>query len=332
MATEARRGQVYALFGANGATMVPLVPGGLNVGQVVSYGDMANARQSAVVVESAEEAECRPYAHGHTVIFVEDLHSSQVATADLDGPGGWHYESEEPWTLAAVADLKRRAAEMERQRTARREAAGAARAELRAKGAELVAAHRPAWAKAAIVAECRIDETEIQSDYFGHRTARVVFLAWSKHNRDLFTEMRKAAAGFGPTAHLGPGLDVWRARVVFAQDGQDGGRYFHEGETAPWHRDMFEEHGQTRTFTTEAAALAHVAAQGEPEPIHLSGGTVAAFRWDVSRESVENRQKWANGGGYFLGASGRHSGWIVRKGGYDLEEVFGRGDVAEWLK
>lgn len=60
----------------------------------------------------------------------------------------------------------------------------------------------PAWAKAVIIAELEEDQSDIMTDYFGSRTVRTVALAWSKHERDLFPELRKAAATFDPTAFL----------------------------------------------------------------------------------------------------------------------------------
>jgi hypothetical protein len=71
-------------------------------------------------------------------------------------------------------------------------------------------APRPVWAKAVIVAEYEQDQSEIQTDYFATRTLTSIPLAWSKHTRDNFAEMRKAAATFKPTRSMGPGCDVYR--------------------------------------------------------------------------------------------------------------------------
>jgi len=60
----------------------------------------------------------------------------------------------------------------------------------------------PTWAKAAIVAELHEDDSDSMTDYHNHRTTRRVVIGWSKHERDLFAEMRKAAATFDPTADL----------------------------------------------------------------------------------------------------------------------------------
>lgn len=60
----------------------------------------------------------------------------------------------------------------------------------------------PADAQAVIVAELEHDESDSMTDYFSTRTSRCVILAFSTHKRDLFAEMRKAAANFAETAHL----------------------------------------------------------------------------------------------------------------------------------
>lgn len=60
----------------------------------------------------------------------------------------------------------------------------------------------PADAKAIIVAELVADRSDSMSDYYGSSTTRTVILAFSKHTRDLFPELRKAARNFAETAHL----------------------------------------------------------------------------------------------------------------------------------
>lgn len=62
--------------------------------------------------------------------------------------------------------------------------------------------YAPAWAKAAIVAELYQDDSDSMTDYFNHKTLRTVVIGWSRHTRDLFPELRKAAATFPETADL----------------------------------------------------------------------------------------------------------------------------------
>lgn len=60
----------------------------------------------------------------------------------------------------------------------------------------------PEAAKAAIVAERHRDRSEIQSDYHGHAVIERRVLAYSTHARDIFPELRHAAAMDPDTAHL----------------------------------------------------------------------------------------------------------------------------------
>jgi len=57
-------------------------------------------------------------------------------------------------------------------------------------------------AKALIIAEQHEDNSNMLTDYFGHKTLTTVVLGWSKHTRDLFSEMRKHADRIPETAHL----------------------------------------------------------------------------------------------------------------------------------
>jgi hypothetical protein len=60
----------------------------------------------------------------------------------------------------------------------------------------------PTWAKAVIVAQMEIDDSDPMSDYFNTKTGRTVILAFSPHGRDLFPELRQAVRHFPDAAHL----------------------------------------------------------------------------------------------------------------------------------
>ena len=57
-------------------------------------------------------------------------------------------------------------------------------------------------AKAVIIGELRVSECDSYTDYYNYRIERTVILGFSKHTRNLFSEMRKYAANFEGTAHL----------------------------------------------------------------------------------------------------------------------------------
>lgn len=99
---------------------------------------------------------------------------------------------------ALLADC---AAKMDERRQQQREASDRADAAREQSKADL-AKYAPTWAKAALVAELDQDDSDSMTDYHNHRTLRRVVIGWSTHERDLFPEMRKAAATFEETAHL----------------------------------------------------------------------------------------------------------------------------------
>ena len=219
-------------------------------------------------------------------------------------------------------------AERERREAAMR-AAQATRAEW-AKASHVVILHkRPPWARALIVARLDENSSDYQSDYFAHRTARTVAIGWRKAARESFAEMRKAAATFAETAHLAPGHDDYTARVVIGVTFESNGRYYSMGEGSHWH--------DAAHFTTEGEAVAYVARQGAPAPISFEGALIP-FEWRIDRESVEHREKWSMGDGYYLKSGhGDANGWRVeavelyhgaRSGGELVEHPF-NGELIE---
>lgn len=170
---------------------------------------------------------------------------------------------------------------------------------------------RPEWAQALIVAERREDRSDLMTDYHASVTAEVIALAWSHHTKDLFSEMRKAAELLPQTHHLGRGCDVWTARVVLANTVNDRGfRYYCKGDRSHWHDDRMP----AETFQREADARTYAKLKGDPESISFGEGQIAQFEWSIAKTSIEHREKYSMGAGYYLSAGSRHSdGWIVRK-------------------
>ena len=73
----------------------------LPLGTIVSYEDMANPRQTAIVI--SEE----PEHYGQPVIFTEDFHRSTVTRSIIEGPGGWRIE-EGIATTEEIEELKKK--------------------------------------------------------------------------------------------------------------------------------------------------------------------------------------------------------------------------------
>ena len=294
------------------------------LGARVSYQDQANPKQVAVVVSE----DVGQHTNGQECIFVDDFHTSHILPGSIERPGGWNREDGTA-TPEEIADLQRKAAEKLQARAETQERLRVEREAATARGKALLDAKRPAWAKAVIVASRVEDKSDLMTDYHGSTAHDTVIIAWSKHTRDLFAEMRKAAATFPETAHMGPGCDIYRARVVLVDDVNSNGGAYYAGNESHWHHELYGEgRSDPRQFSTEAEARAFVEGSPEPEPItfQVSGGgsQVVNFAWDISRESVEHREKYSMGHGFYLKAGCRNwDGWEVSKQGlgYGYEEL-----------
>mgnify|MGYP000365576461 CR=1 FL=1 len=113
--------------------------------------------------------------------------------------------------LAMVDQVKQAQAEYQQLERDKREEQKRAREEWNDKYRAKV----PSTAKAVIVARYHESTSDPMTDYFGHTTSTCLVLAFSKHTRDLFPEMRKAAANAEETKHLSlkpeapEGADEW---------------------------------------------------------------------------------------------------------------------------
>lgn len=283
------------------------------IGRRISYGDMANIRQSGTVIdyEATRAISLASIARGDPehgvkyIVIFDDLHQSEAYASNI-GNGGWRWEEDEPVKtrqeiarLVLAADQKRAHDDAEHDRSMK-----ALDASRKARDAQ-IALLRPSWAKALIVAILEHDESDIMTDYFATSQVRAVALSWSKHTRDIFAEMRKAAELFYETAHLGPGKDVWTPRIVYAEDYDTNHGRVYAGQYA----DCF---GNGKRFVTESEARAYIDAQGEPHDIH-DGETVLRRRWDLHKDSIEHREKYSMGRGYYLKDPRYRGGWHVEK-------------------
>lgn len=219
--------------------------------------------------------------------------------------------------LRPVEDKRQSADEVTKLAAARaeREAeASRANAERDAASAAILA-KRPPWAKAIIIAELNEDQSDSQTDYFGHKTTRTVAIGWRKGDREDFKQLRAAAATFEPTKHLGPGCDIYTAIVVFSADVNGSGQHYYKGERSHWHTELYDiakqDYGPP-SFTTQVEAQEFIAKAGLPEPMGF-GNATATFEWTIKRESVEHRDNFSMGGGNFLKRGGQNeTGWRVK--------------------
>lgn len=107
-----------------------------------------------------------------------------------------------PISEAAAAALWERAKVKRAETRAAFAAEQAEHAAAKERAADRLSRIAPPWAEAAIIAELHQDDCDSMTDYFNAKTVRNVVIGWSRHKRDLFPELRKAAATFAETAEL----------------------------------------------------------------------------------------------------------------------------------
>lgn len=158
----------------------------------------------------------------------------------------------------------------------------------------------PAGAYAAIVAEDERDESDGMTDYFATSTERRVLIGWRYTPRESFRALRKAAALYQPTRHLGPGCDAYTVRPVLTVDAVDHGQHYYKDGRAPWFDD------RVRSFDTRAEVDAFLAT-ADPLPIMLLGGVDVPLAWHVECSSIEHRENYSMGAGNYLKRGSRYS-------------------------
>ena len=171
--------------------------------QIIIYLGMG-AMQSRLVVYRVE------YLKDSFIYHLIDTETRAFKTTDLLRPLhekfgiGMYYNALEPefmdpfevLMLQGEAECKAKAEQEARQKEQEH------REQLEAIGRERLQSIIPADAKAIIIAELHKDESNSMTDYFGYRTEKTVILGFSKHTKDLFSEMRKYASNFEGTTFL----------------------------------------------------------------------------------------------------------------------------------
>jgi hypothetical protein len=229
-----------------------------------------------------------------------------------DDPAVWH--SQHFFVTNVIHTPEQVKAYLE-QHKAQRAAFDAAKAAEGAEAERLTEIGRRLWhelgfagAEHIIIAEHEVDDSDIQTDYFSSHTSDTVVLARSEHGRDIFSELRKAALLIPETEHLGPGCDEWR---VMLKSHPDNGRTWDGRLASASGKDTFTTEAEAQKVLTDA--LAQDEAQKQAVPF-VPFCPKVPYGADVRMESVEHREKYSGGHGFYL-AMDRHSGWQVRKVG-----------------
>ncbi len=139
-----------------------------------------------------------------------NLRTKEFSTADIIRPLkekfgiGYYFDSENPQYKDSfeVAVLLQQAQKQKKQEEAEAEQEKIRVEEVKTIGRKRFADIFPEEAKGIIVAKQKQDESDSQSDYFASSTIRTVILGFSKHKRNIFSEMRKCASNFEDTAYL----------------------------------------------------------------------------------------------------------------------------------
>ncbi|MDR3058098.1 MAG: fusion protein [Prevotella sp.] len=156
--------------------------------------------------------------------------------------------------LYAKADAKRDAKrDAQKKEDERREA-------VKVIGRKWLQENLPDDAQALVVARLKQDESDSQSDYYASSTQCTVILGFSKHKRDIFSEMRKHASNFEQTAYLVEYNEKYEHREKYSMG---AGYYLGESKYRGWIIEKCPIYTRERTIEDFAYTA------GCPDSIHL---------------------------------------------------------------
>ena len=146
---------------------------------------------------------------------------------------GYYYDSENPEFMDAfeVAILLQEAKQKKQQEDEEAEQEKTRIEEIKKIGQVRLAEILPEDAQAVIVARLKQNDSDSQTDYFAHSTQRTVIIGFSKHKRDLFSEMRKYAQNFEETAYLAEFNEDYEHREKYSMG---DGYYLGESKYCGW--------------------------------------------------------------------------------------------------
>ncbi len=202
--------------------------------------------------------------HYHLInLRTHDFHQSEIIKPLSQKFGiGMYYDDKniEFMTDDEVAELyakaqAKRVDEMEQQRAEEK-----CREEVRVVGREWLRKNLPDDAKAIIVARLKKDDSDSQTDYFASSTVSSVILGFSKHTRDIFSEMRKHASNFEDTAHLAEYNEDYEHREKYSMG---AGYYLGESKYRGWIIEKEPIYNRERTIEEFAYTA------GSPDGTHI---------------------------------------------------------------
>ncbi|MDL2262985.1 fusion protein [Bacteroidales bacterium OttesenSCG-928-I21] len=126
----------------------------------------------------------------------------------------------------------------------------------------------PEDAQAVIVARLKQDDSDRMTDYYAHSTQRTVIIGFSKHKRDIFSEMRKHASNFEGTAYLSEFNEDYEHREKYSVG---DGYYLGKSKYSGWIIEKIPVYDRNRTIED----LAYTAGQEENIRISISATPTA---------------------------------------------------------
>lgn len=194
----------------------------------------------------------------------------------------------DPATLRADGLAKQAAQRLAAKEASERTAAAFAQAKAD------IERYAPPWAKAAIVAEIDQDDSDSMTDYFNHKTLRAVVIGWSKHTRDLFPELRKAAATFPETADLADAPESAEHREKYSMG---AGYYLKRGwrDSNGWcvkKRSLGWLANAGLEFTDAAKGVAPAPTRGTAAAAPIGGNAAGMFRLSKHVHTKKGFDMW----------------------------------------
>lgn len=253
---------------------------------------------------------------------------------------GTYYKEGDKISLSEVQEAHSKGVIKRDEKNALKEKQSTEAAEQRAKdiekGETLVTI--PKGAKYVLVAEFMEDHSDSQTDYFHSSSCKRVYLAFSTHKRDLFSEMRKAANNFEEVHELANAPESFEHREKYSMG---AGYYLGESKYSGWiiekigltshnseeiKTQVLEEMqiaaSQDRYFCNESAPTAKPSEMPKEEP--AEAGTVKIIEYSeraiaVIGDTKPIKDKLKSLGGRFNFRLTCGAGWIFPK--TKLEEL-----------
>ena len=198
-----------------------------------------------------------------------NLRTKEFYTADIIRPLnekfgiGYYYDSENPQFLDSfeVAILLQEAQEQKKAEEEKAEQEKIRVEQVKEIGRIRFTEIFPEDAQAVIVARLRENESDSYTDYYSYNTQRTVILGFSKHKRDLFSEMRKHASNFEGTAYLAEFNEDYEHREKYSMG---DGYYLGKSKYSGWIIEKEPVYNRERTIEDFAYTA------GNEDNIHLS--------------------------------------------------------------